>query len=242
MHQSISIYAHRGLSGRYPENTMDAFQAALEAGAQGIELDVQLSKDGQMVIIHDEKINRTTDGTGYVKDFSYAELRQFDAGSWFNPVFANQYIPTLEEVFKWATKDGNQLIINVELKNDVIRYEGLEEKVLSLLYRYRLQDRVILSSFNPESVKRLRELDANMKIGYLILGIHKNAVKIAENIGANAIHCEEAFALSQYGKEAISAGFPLRIYTVNEASKFKVLFEAGAEVIMTDYPDLPLEK
>ncbi|MFS0594718.1 glycerophosphodiester phosphodiesterase [Cytobacillus horneckiae] len=239
---SRMIFAHRGLSGRYPENTMAAFEAALQTGAHGIELDVQLSKDGQLVIIHDEEVNRTTDGTGYIRDFKYEDIKQLDAGSWFNKSSYGIAIPTLDEVFEWATKQNNHLMINVELKNDVIRYEGMEEKVLALINRYGISDRIILSSFNPESLRKIRMLDSDIQIGYLILGMQKNAVTVAENIGANAIHCEAVFALSEYGQKAIERGLPLRVYTINTLSEGEKLLAAGTEVIMTDYPDLFMQK
>lgn len=239
---SRMIFAHRGLSGRYPENTMAAFEAALQTGAHGIELDVQLSKDGQLVIIHDEEVNRTTDGTGYIRDFKYEDIKQLDAGSWFNKASYGNAIPTLDEVFEWATKQNNHLMINVELKNDVIRYEGMEEKVLALINRYGISDRIILSSFNPESLRKIRMLDSDIQIGYLILGMQKNAVTVAENIGANAIHCEAVFALSEYGQKAIERGLPLRVYTINTLSEGEKLLAAGTEVIMTDYPDLFMQK
>ncbi|MBD7938257.1 glycerophosphodiester phosphodiesterase [Cytobacillus sp. Sa5YUA1] len=231
------IFAHRGLSGRFPENTMLAFEAARKAGVHGIELDVQLSKDGELVIIHDEKINRTTDGTGFIRDFKYKDIVQFDAGSWFDTEFNHARIPHLEEVFQWAKEDHNELVINVELKNDVFRYDGMEEKVLTLIEQYGLRERIILSSFNPESVKRIRTLDSEINTGYLILGIHANAIKVAQNIGADAIHCQKEFAQSIYGIQAIENKIPLRTYTINRWSDAQSLLNQGVEVVMTDFCD-----
>ncbi|MCT6924199.1 glycerophosphodiester phosphodiesterase [Metasolibacillus sp.] len=232
-----AIFAHRGASGQFPENTMLAFEEALRSGVDGIELDVQLTKDGEVVIIHDEKVDRTTNGQGFVKDFTLAELEELDAGSWFSSKFAGQRLMTLDTVLAWMQEEGNHLRLNIELKNDQIQYVGLEEKVLSLIEDYDLQERIIISSFNPFSLQRVRMQNAEIEMGYLVLGTPENALWIAKEIGANAIHCEAPYALSAYGEAAKRAGYPLRIYTVNAEDEYKQLVEAGVEVIMTDFPE-----
>lgn len=232
-----AIFAHRGASGQFPENTMLAFEEALRSGVDGIELDVQLTKDGEVVIIHDEKVDRTTNGQGFVKDFTLAELEELDAGSWFSSKFAGQRLMILDTVLAWMQEKGNHLRLNIELKNDQIQYVGLEEKVLSLIEDYDLQERIIISSFNPFSLQRVRMQNAEIEMGYLVLGTPENALWIAREIGANAIHCEAPYALSAYGEAAKRAGYPLRIYTVNAEDEYKQLVEAGVEVIMTDFPE-----
>lgn len=232
-----AIFAHRGASGQFPENTMLAFEEALRSGVDGIELDVQLTKDGEVVIIHDEKVDRTTNGQGFVKDFTLAELEELDAGSWFSSKFAEQRLMTLDTVLAWMQEEGNHLRLNIELKNDQIQYIGLEEKVLSLVEDYNLQERIIISSFNPFSLQRVRMQNEEIEIGYLVFGMPENALWIAREIGANAIHCEAPYALSAYGEAAKRAGYPLRIYTVNAEDEYKQLVEAGVEVIMTDFPE-----
>src|SRR5690554_3040227 len=119
------IYAHRGSSGTYPENTMEAFEAALQEGADGIELDIQLTKDGVPVIIHDETVDRTTDGKGWVKDFTFEELQRLDAGSSFHTDYKGATIPSFEEFLQWFSK--TDLLLNVELKSGVVRYPNIEE-------------------------------------------------------------------------------------------------------------------
>ncbi|GLC89660.1 glycerophosphodiester phosphodiesterase [Lysinibacillus piscis] len=232
-----AIFAHRGASGEFPENTMMAFEEAKRIGVAGIELDVQLTKDEQLVIIHDERVDRTTDGTGFVKDFTLADITALDAGSWFSPNFAGERLTTLNTVFAWMKEEGNHLRLNIELKNDQIRYLGLEEKVLALIKEYDLEERIIISSFNPFSLQRVRMLNASIEIGYLIFGMPDNALWIAQEIEANAIHCQAEYALSAFGEAAMQAGFPLRIYTVNDEAEYKQLVAAGVEVIMTDFPD-----
>src|SRR3954447_15030693 len=141
------IFAHRGYSASFAENTMGAFTEAEKAGADGIELDVQLTKDGEIVVIHDEKVDRTTSGNGFVKDFLYKEIRKLNANK---KGLKKEPIPSLTEVFEWMKT--NTLICNIELKNGLIPYEGMEEKVIQLIRKYGLIDRVIISSFNHYSI------------------------------------------------------------------------------------------
>ncbi|GKV70574.1 glycerophosphoryl diester phosphodiesterase [Sporosarcina sp. NCCP-2716] len=231
------LYAHRGASGSFPENTMRAFKEARRAGADGIELDVQLTKDGQVVIIHDETVDRTTDGTGYVQDHTLSQLQSLDAGNWFAPSYSGETIPTLDDVLHWMTEDGNTLTLNIELKNDVIQYKGLEQKVLALIDKYKVEDRIILSSFNPTSLQGVRALHPAIEIGYLIAGKPDGAVETAIRIGANSIHCQPAYALSPYVEKAERAGFPLRVYTVNDQEELERLTKAGVDTVMTDEPE-----
>ncbi len=233
---STKVFAHRGFSGKFPENTMIAFEEAGKFAIAGIELDVQLSKDGVMIVIHDERLDRTTNGSGFVKDYTYDQLLAFDAGSWFHPQFVKQKLPKLAEVIDWAKQREKSYIVNIELKNDQIHYEGLEEKVLHLIEEYQFKDQVILSSFNYESLVKIRKLDETISIGYLIQGIHPTAIEKAQKINAN-IHCDVAYALSEEGKRAKKAGLGVRVYTINNANEFEIVRKAGADVIMTDFPD-----
>src|SRR5690606_27999106 len=129
---------------------MDAFIAAEQAGAEGIELDVHLSRDRQLVVIHDKTVNRTTNKKGLVKDFSLTELKKLDASYTFKNSFEKQRIPSLVEVFDWL--QTNDLLCNIELKNNAIPYEKLEEKVIALIREYHFEDRIIISSFNHYSL------------------------------------------------------------------------------------------
>ena len=152
----MKVFAHRGYSGKYPENTMLSFKKAAETGCDGIELDVQLTRDGIVVIIHDETIERTTDGTGEVKDFTYDELKKYNADMVFGGKHGFEPIPTFEEYCQWA-KDQD-LITNIEIKSGVYYYEELEEKTLELVRGYGLEKKVFFSSFNHVSLIRLKEL------------------------------------------------------------------------------------
>lgn len=237
MGKKIEIYAHRGCSGEYPENTMAAFEAACRANADGIELDVQLSKDGEVVVIHDERIDRTTNGIGYVKDLNYKQLKLYDAGSWYDRRYSKQCIPLLSEVLQMLEK-RRSIILNIELKNNVIDYEGLELKVIEQLDKAGLRNHAILSTFNSESLKRLRELDSGVNTALLFEGVPSNVIMNARNTRVNAVHCEAAFAISAAGKRMIEAGYPLRVFTVNEKETFGKLEAAGVSAVISDFPEL----
>ena len=142
----MKVFGHRGYSGMYPENTMLSFQKAADTGCYGIELDVQLTKDGQLVVIHDETIDRTTDGTGAVVDYTFEELRRFDASAIKGGTHGFQPIPSFEEYCEWV-KDRD-LVTNIEIKSGVYYYEDIEEKTVEMVRRFGLTDRVLFSSFN----------------------------------------------------------------------------------------------
>ena len=183
----MKIWAHRGCSRRYPENTLLAFEkAAAVQGLTGIELDIQLTKDGRMVVCHDERVDRTTDGTGEIRSFSLVELKQLkiDAGNG-----RYEQIPTIEEVLDLLDgrlRDG--LLLNIELKNSVFPYEGMEEKIVELIRSRGLQDRIVYSSFSALSLERLRGIDPDAEIGILDTKVSDCLYKLKGGCGATAIH------------------------------------------------------
>jgi glycerophosphoryl diester phosphodiesterase len=235
--EKMEIYAHRGFSGKYPENTMLAFQKAYDVGIDGIELDVQMTKDGEIVVIHDERVDRTTNGIGYVKDFLYKQLRLFDAGSWFHGRFAHQRIPALIEVLEWVKDLDKKIMINIELKNNIIDYPHLEEKLLKIIEQFQLEKQVILSSFNMHSMLKVRQLHSTIDIGTLFEGVHESAIQSTKLVNAQAIHGDLPFVLSSEGKKAITEGIKLRVYTVNDAKSVPMLRNAKISAIMTDFPN-----
>ncbi len=158
------IIAHRGASALAPENTLAAFQLALNLGADGIELDVMLSKDDQLVVIHDSTVNRTTDGSGKVPEMTWDQLSKLDAGSKFGEQFMGEHLPTLDEVFELV---GNKMLINVELKNYHAPLDDLAEYVVRLIEKHGLQKTIILSSFNPLNAQKARTLHPSIPFGLL---------------------------------------------------------------------------
>lgn len=183
----MKIWAHRGCSQMYPENTLLAFEkAAAIDGLEGIELDIQLTKDGELVVIHDERVDRTTEGTGFVRDFTLAQLKRLHI---YADVHPSQEIPTMKEVLdllKPFMRKGFRL--NIELKNSVYPYEGMEEKIVDLIGIYGLEKNVVYSSFSALSLERLRRIDPQTEIGVLDTRVSDCLYKLKGGCGAQALH------------------------------------------------------
>lgn len=162
----MKIWAHRGCSQRYPENTITAFSKAMDIpGLTGIELDIQMTKDREIVVIHDERVDRTTDGIGYVKDFTYAQIRKLEIKAGKN---SRQRILSINETLDLMRKKMEEgLLLNIELKNSVISYDGMEEKIYELISQRNMQDKVIYSSFYTLSLAKIRKMDTDASIGIL---------------------------------------------------------------------------
>ena len=161
------IFAHRGSKGTHPENTLASFKEAVRVGSDGIELDVHLTKDGHLVVIHDETVDRTTNATGEIRNLTLAEIKELDAGSWFHNKYAGEKIPTLEEVLLLLTELGFNGQLNIELKTDVIQYEGLVEKCLALQSTKEWPFAIVYSSFNPYTLVELKQANPSQEIGLL---------------------------------------------------------------------------
>lgn len=227
-----AIWAHRGAGGYAPENTLAAFRLAAEQGADGVELDVQLSADGQVVVMHDETVDRTTNGHGAVKDLTAAELHGLDAGD-------GEPVPTLAEVFELLGPTG--LRVNVELKNSIEPYPGLEDKVDDLIREHGFAHRVVLSSFNHLSVRRVAEA-GRRPAGLLFAEPLYDPARYATHVGAAAIH-PDARSLS-LNLDAIqqchAAGVKVNVWTVNEEADLRAVLGWGVNAIITNYPDRAL--
>ncbi len=236
--KKASVWAHRGASGYAPENTLVAFEKAIELKADGIELDVQMTKDGELVIIHDETVNRVSNAKGWVKDYTYEELKELNVNKQF-PEYGHVSIPTLEEVYH-LIKD-TKLLINVELKNGVIFYPDLEEKVLELTNRMELSDRTIYSSFNHYSVMKLKKLDPAVKTGFLYEDGYLDMPEYAAKHGVEALH--PAFYNLQYPNfilDCKARGIDIRAWTVNKIEEMKLICEQEINTMITNYPDIGL--
>lgn len=228
-------YAHRGASAVCPENTMAAFRKAIEIGATGIETDVQISKDGQLVLIHDEALKRTTGAPGWVKDLTLEELKKLSAGSWFHSDFKDETIPTLDELLT-LTKDTD-LIVNLELKNGIFQYPNLEAKTIAKIRAYGMTDRVIISSFNHYSLVLCNQLAPDIQTGILYMeGLFEPWV-YAKRIGATALHAFHFAVIPEWVAEARKQGVIYNPFTVNDPMEMKRLISAGVAGIITDYPD-----
>jgi len=227
--------AHRGASAYCPENTMAAFKRALELGATAIETDAQMTSDGHLVLIHDEWLTRTTGLNKLVKDVTLEELRRLDAGSWFDPAFAGEKVPTLAELLELAKSAGIQ--VNVELKNGVVLYPRIEEAVIEEIRRHGMADRVILSSFNHYSLAKCKQLAPDIRTGILYMEGLYEPWEYASRIQAEALHAFHYAVLPEWVAQAAERGVVYHPFTVNEPAEMRRLLKAGVAGIITDYPD-----
>lgn len=235
---SPQIYGHRGASGYAPENTLEAFELAIRQGAHGVELDVHLSADGELVVAHDETIDRVSDGTGYLCEQTLAQLKRHR----FNrtcPAYAQARIPTLAEVFALLKPTGAG--VNVELKNSLIDYPGLELRCVELAARMGMSARVLYSSFNHHSLLRVKAIDPALPCGLLYECSMVRPWDYAVGLAMNALHPH--FSELSIPGECASAhalGLHVNPWTVNEEPDLQRVFRAGADVVITNYPDRAL--
>jgi glycerophosphoryl diester phosphodiesterase len=228
------IWAHRGASGHAPENTLSAFDLAAKMGADGVELDIQLTKDGEIVVCHDEKIDRTSNGAGFVRDYTLAELKKFNFCNG-NLFYEDATIPTMEEVFNLLDPTG--LTINIDLKTGVFFYPGIEEKIVDLTHKKNWQDRVIYSSFNHYSIIKVKELDPDAKVGFLYADGPLNMPGYAAENGVNALH--PAFYNLQYPDFMTDCNMfdiDVNVWTVNSNADLIKCREMGVNAVITNYP------
>ncbi len=228
------IICHRGYSSRYPENTMLAFRKAVQTGADGIETDVHLTKDGEVVIIHDERVDRTTNGTGFVKDMTLRELRKLNAAS----AYAGggiQRIPTLEEFF--AFLEPTAMSVNVELKTGMFDYPGLEEKVWALTEQYHLQNRIIFSSFHGQSLLRMKAVSSTAPCGLLTDGKLVNPHRTIEDLGLQAIHPWFLRLNQSVVRQLQARKIQINSYTPNTAGALSWLISQNITSVITNYPE-----
>lgn len=240
----MRVIAHRGASGLAPENTRAAFLKAMELGADMFELDVLLSRDGELVVIHDDTLERTTNGEGRVKDFSLAELRELDAGSWFDPVFAGEVIPTLAEVLEMAR---GRILVNVEIKTEAVYDEprgGIAEKVVRLINDLGMREEVIVSSFDPRALDHVRQLDPRVSTASLYekdLHAGQGPLEIMEAVSSVAFNVGKSHLTRDMVEECHKNRRPVAVYTVNSPQEMEELMRRGVNALFTDRPDLLLE-
>jgi len=228
--------AHRGWSGKAPENTMAAFQMAFDhPDVQAIECDVQLTKDGIPVVIHDFTIDRTTNGSGWVKEYTYEDLAKFDAGSWFDPGFAGQKIPRLEDVLLAA--HGN-CRVNLELKTAGDLYPGLEKVVVDLITRLGMEKEVCLTSFDHEMIKKVRAIDSQIPTGLIISGLPLLIEEQLKEAGASILSMDYNFLTQAFVEKLARHGITIIAWTVNELEQIQKLKKMSSSIqICTNFPE-----
>ncbi|HAH62404.1 MAG TPA: glycerophosphodiester phosphodiesterase [Treponema sp.] len=232
----MNIFAHRGYSGIYPENTMTAFMKAAGTACYGIELDVQLTKDGTVVVIHDERVDRTTGGTGWVEDFTFAELQRLNANKTHPEAAEQEHIPSFEEYCAWVQRTN--LVTNVELKTGCVYYSGLEEKTLDIIKKYNLEPRMFFSSFNPLSLVLIKRIAPEIPCGLLVERPVVHAGKMCVQFGFEYYHPGTDGLTEDAVKECRAAGRKVHVWTVNEIEDKTRLEQWGVDGIFTNFPEL----
>ncbi|MFW6023049.1 MAG: glycerophosphodiester phosphodiesterase [Halanaerobiaceae bacterium] len=235
---STLILGHRGAMGERPENTAVSFEKALKDGADGIEFDVHMTSDGIPVVIHDETVDRTTNGSGLIAKMTYDEIKKLRAGI-NQSDYTNQKILTLEETLDLSVEKSK--LINIELKQGMVIYPGLEEKVLSIIKEYDIVNKVIISSFNHYSLKLIKKINKNIKCGLLyIAGIYKpwNYAKI---VGVEAIHPFYASINKEIASECQKNDIMVNVYGANDQKTISHMLNIGVDAIITDYTGLAVE-
>lgn len=228
------VMAHRGFSSKAPENTMSAFIQALEAGAEGIELDVHLTGDGEVVVIHDHTLERTTSGSGPVSEMTLAEVQRFDAGAWFSQEFSGEKVPSLREVLE-LVKEHN-VLLNVETKA-ALGYEQLNDKVALLLDEYALWEKTIISSFNHYALVHMKQIRPQARTGILYNCGLVNPWDYAKSIGAAALHPHHLTIIPELVQAAQQHGLMVNVWTVDEEADIQRAAAAGVDAIITNVPD-----
>lgn len=231
--------AHRGASAHAPENTLAAFRLAADMGADGVELDAKLSRDGEVVVMHDASIDRTTDGTGRVAELTLDELKRLDAGAKFGAQFAGERVPALGEVFDAL---ADRLLINVELTNYNDLRDGLEYKVVELIQARGLTERVMVSSFSPLNLRHVKRAAPHIVCGLLYMPdmplLFRRAWLAWLIPGLDARHPHHSMIDAALVKKLHARRQRVNTWTVNEEADMRRMIEAGVDAIMTDKPDV----
>lgn len=233
------IYAHRGASGYAPENTLEAFELAAQMGAHGVELDVHICRSGELVVAHDETVERVSDGEGWIRDMTLSELKKLHFNR-THPAYGEARLPTLQEVFQLLRPTG--LKINVEMKNSVIDYPDLERRVIELAAQEGMLERILFSSFNHFSLLRVKKMEPSLPCGLLYDAAMVTPWAYAVALGMDAIHPNFTEVLLQPGEcaSAHRAGIQVNPWTVNEAEDLRACLQAGADILISNYPDRAL--
>lgn len=231
------VWAHRGASAYAPENTMEAFRLAAQMRADGIELDVHLTKDGYIVVTHDENVKRVTGGVDrFIADMTLEEVKQLDVCNGMD-AYRGARIPELAEVLEFLTT--NEMTLNIEIKTTDNLYPGIEGLTVQMVRAYGLQDRVIYSSFNHYSLVLARVADPGCRVGLLYSEAMVDPDVYAKHLNANAIHpYAPTLLVPGAAKRCIEAGIEINPWTVNDEKNMRWLLSLGCHALITNYPDL----
>lgn len=234
------VIAHRGVSGTYPENTLSAFQAAIDVGAEMVELDVSVSKDGIPVVVHDKTVDRTTDSEGDVQSFALVELKGMEVGAWFSEEFRGEEFPTLKESLE-LMKD--EIAVNIEIKTEAVSDEiedGIVDKALQIVNELDMSSSVIFSSFDYRVMEQLNALDPTMPKALLYEASQSADLlpsELVQNYQVDVFNCSYRQLSEEWIKDLQLHQIPYLVYTVNEPELMEELIEKGVSGMFTDFPE-----
>jgi glycerophosphoryl diester phosphodiesterase len=232
------VFAHRGSSKDAPENTMAAFRLAIDQKADAIELDVQLSADKEVVVFHDHTIDRTTNGEGYVKDYDFRTLRKLSAGILFGNRYVGEKIPSLSHVFEDL---GNSIFYNIELKNLITPFDDLPNRVVELVHRFNLKDRILISSFNPIALHKVSKASQEISKGILVkrdLPLSNLLFRLFSNLNYQSVHFSYDMISQKRVQTIHSSGKLAFTYTLNNPADIITSMKDGVDGFFTDDPAL----
>jgi glycerophosphoryl diester phosphodiesterase len=238
MSNSPLIFAHRGSSALAPENTIAAFRRAIKDSADAVELDIHLSKDGELAVIHDDRIDRTTTGTGYVKKLTFSEIQKFDAGSWFDQKYSGEIIPSLTDILSLCK---GRIGINIEIKSgrSDAKKSIIVKQCLDELSKYDNQTDILISSFDKRILREIREIDTKITLGLLYDPFYKmikNPVRLAIDLKVNYLIISNRFIRKRIVKSAHQNGLRVGVFTVNTEPQLRRAIELGVDAIITNDP------
>ncbi len=252
MPEHLEVYAHRGGAGLAPENTLAAFRKALELGVDAVEMDLHVTQDGEIIVIHDETLDRTTDGRGSVADLALEEVRRWDAGAKFAPAFRGERIPTLQEAIGLVQASGNtrvRLILELKFHPDHLgRPKDFEQRVLAILRQTGFVQRVKIISFHHPALAKVKALEPRIPTGLLAGGRHapQDPVALVRQYRADYYSPSVRHVTAEVVDGRHQAGIPVVPWTANEEAEMRRLMGLGigtmaGDAITTDYPDRLLE-
>jgi glycerophosphoryl diester phosphodiesterase len=232
------VIAHRGSSAIAPENTIAAFQRAIKDSADAVELDIHLSKDGELAVIHDDRIDRTTTGTGYVKKITLSEIQKYDAGSWFDQKYSGEIIPSLTDILSLCK---GKIGINIEIKSERsdAKISIIVKQCFDELSKYNNQTDILISSFDKRILEEIREIDTKITLGLLYDPFYKmikNPVRLAVDLKVNYLVISNRFTSKRIVKSAHQNGLIVGTFTVNTEPQLHKVIESGVDAIITNDP------
>lgn len=230
----IIVIGHRGALGYAPENTMSSFQKGAELGADLVECDIHVSRDGHLIVMHDGDVSRTTNGHGHIKDLTLSEIKRLDAGARFQSRFSGEQVPTLGEVLAWA-KDRIPLII--ELKGDPLPHPLIGPKLVQMLKDYQMLANVCVISFHHPLLKAVKELEPRLATGILYSGGLIDPVGAARAAKADSVRPSWSFWTEDVVRTVHAAGLQAHAWNADDEDRMEYLANMGIDSIGADYPD-----